>query len=618
MVKFTRFYKKISVVFLFIFSLCSIRVFAIINHDECGTLEDPYYRNAVYALEEAIRWIQIPDDSILFPLSCKDVLDPSGDPFFYYEGSLFWKVKYNGLCVGRVIENAVQIDVPTYIFHEEDETISYLPEPMYIREEQIFNLHKAPSSLLSIFKNLEQDLTFIYQNNKNFLRRHMNDGQCYFKPGTDFFYIDLTRKDFKELLKQNKQDFQHNCQYVEKCEERATTFCKKSLDFCIAYHESPLAYFNRGLFDYLDGNIPDALGRVKAALEKAKKKDLEEIKDTILLLKGRIELEAGLYTDAAFTLSDLISKYPENKDAYLERATAYFELDHIDLSLEDYFTSSIKPEPISSNSIEMVDFSIGLAKGITQGGTLAGIELIPSILSSLQGIGHGLWAFAQDPVQVSKAFVQASQDCISFIRSHTPQETLIELVPELKELIEKWDGLTNDKRGEATGNIIGKYGVDIFAGAGITKVMKSYRELKRANNLLTFEAMSISERNKSLIKLEAAKRAQIRKEILEHGNLTIQFDKQGKHLVGHKNYISAKNKSVLEHPNPQKLVDEFAGKGIKDSNIKPGVPGYQETVNFGEFIGYAVDRDTGKKIATTWGKIHYAKDGVHIVPTNPR
>jgi hypothetical protein len=106
-------------------------------------------------------------------------------------------------------------------------------------------------------------------------------------------------------------------------------------------------------------------------------------------------------------------------------------------------------------------------------------------------------------------------------------------------------------------------GVDIFAGVGLTKVMKSYRELKRANNLLTFEAMAISERNKSLIQLEAARRAQARKEILQCGNLKIQPDKQGKHLIDHKNYILSDRKSILEHPNPQKLIDEFAGKGMK-------------------------------------------------------
>jgi filamentous hemagglutinin len=74
-------------------------------------------------------------------------------------------------------------------------------------------------------------------------------------------------------------------------------------------------------------------------------------------------------------------------------------------------------------------------------------------------------------------------------------------------------------------------------------------------------------------------------------------------------------KSIFEHPNPQKLITEFSGKGIKEINQYPGIPCYQEIVNFQEFIGYVVDRETGEKIATTWGKIHYAKDGVHIVPT---
>jgi filamentous hemagglutinin len=55
-----------------------------------------------------------------------------------------------------------------------------------------------------------------------------------------------------------------------------------------------------------------------------------------------------------------------------------------------------------------------------------------------------------------------------------------------------------------------------------------------------------------------------------------------------------------------------------EGNMVPGTPGYQEVVNFGESIGYSIDRSTGEKMATTWGKIHYAKDGVHVVPTAPR
>lgn len=135
--------------------------------------------------------------------------------------------------------------------------------------------------------------------------------------------------------------------------------------------------------------------------------------------------------------------------------------------------------------------------------------------------------------------------------------------------------------------------------------MKLYRELKKTNNLLTFEALATSKKNKTLIALEATKRAQTRKEILQQANLKIQWDKQGKHLQAHKNF--QKNKSILEHPDPQKLAHDFCGKGIKIGNQQAGTAGYQEIVDFKEFIGHSVHPDTGKKTATNWGKIHYAK-----------
>ena len=502
---------------------------------------------------------------------------------------------------------------------QENKTFLYPPRPALIEEERFFELNKDYSTLLSVFNILQQDLSFICGINKAFLHRRLLDSESYYKPSLFCYdYIPIEIKDLKESIQQYDDQFKKDNQLVEDYREKAIFYCRRSLDYCIANHNNPFAHLNKGLFDYLDGNILDALDQINAALNKAKAEDLEAVKENALEMKGRSELEAGLYADAVLTLTTLINKQPNNKDAYFERANAYFELGDFDLSLTDYLASGIKPEPVSTDAIELTSFSMGLAKGVIEGGMQAGIEFIPSLLSSLQGIGHGLWAFAQDPVQVSAAFIQASQACIHFIKEHTPQETLAILAPELKELIEKWDHFENEKRGEVTGLIIGKYGVDIFAGVGLTKVMKAYRELKRANNLLTFEAMAISERNKSVIMLEAAKKAQARQKILQSGNLKIQPDKQGKHLIDHTNYVPSLNRSILEHPNPQKLVDAFAGKGMRASELPPGVPGYQEIVNFREVIGYAVDRNTGEKIATSWGKIHYAKDGVHIVPRKPR
>jgi hypothetical protein len=97
----------------------------------------------------------------------------------------------------------------------------------------------------------------------------------------------------------------------------------------------------------------------------------------------------------------------------------------------------------------------------------------------------------------------------------------------LQELIGKWDGLKSERKGELMGHVIGKYGIEIFAGKGLAKAMRVFRDLKRANNLMTYEAMAISKRNQALLKADAAKRVKTRKEILKTANLTVQADKQG-------------------------------------------------------------------------------------------
>ncbi|KPK32508.1 MAG: hypothetical protein AMS24_04010 [Chlamydiae bacterium SM23_39] len=44
---------------------------------------------------------------------------------------------------------------------------------------------------------------------------------------------------------------------------------------------------------------------------------------------------------------------------------------------------------------------------------------------------------------------------------------------------------------------------------------------------------------------------------------------------------------------------------------------YQEIINFEEFIGYSINRETGEKIKTSWGIIHQLKDKMHIIPAFP-
>ena len=91
---------------------------------------------------------------------------------------------------------------------------------------------------------------------------------------------------------------------------------------------------------------------------------------------------------------------------------------------------------------------------------------------------------------------------------------------------------------------------------------------------------------------------------------TINPGQQGKHIFGHNNFIP--NRSRFTHPDPQKLVDRFAGKGQQVSPIYPrGQSGFKERVDFGEIIGQVLGLPTSK------GLIVYGKKGVHIIPGNP-
>ena len=91
---------------------------------------------------------------------------------------------------------------------------------------------------------------------------------------------------------------------------------------------------------------------------------------------------------------------------------------------------------------------------------------------------------------------------------------------------------------------------------------------------------------------------------------SLHKDRQGKHIIGHKNYTvrSIFSGSLSE---AQTLIKKHAGSGIKLS-------GNKERIDFGRQIGYYVDQSTGLKLPTTIGIIHYSKDGAHIVPCRPK
>lgn len=106
--------------------------------------------------------------------------------------------------------------------------------------------------------------------------------------------------------------------------------------------------------------------------------------------------------------------------------------------------------------------------------------------------------------------------------------------------------------------------------------------------------------------------------------LTIEPSRQNKHIETHPHYKNklkqhgVNNDSLITHTDPQGLVDKYAGTGTPNNYVTPGESGYRETVDFKEHIGYSVDKTTGERTPTNYGKIHYdGQDRVHIIPVKP-
>ena len=414
----------------------------------------------------------------------------------------------------------------------------------------------------------------------------------------------------KEFLTELETNLRKKIEVIDQTEDKIQKKYDHIFTWCLEHHNFSGALYNQGFYNFHLGNNFNALQSIKKYIEHG-----EKLSSDVYKLKGDLHSELGLYNEAIIALTKAIELNPKNKDAYFTRAECYFELGNFDVSLQDFLKSKYKSKHINLKDANTLAYVKGLIAGAMKGSAEGFTEFVPSALGSIYGLGHGLWSFIANPPEFSIQLVKACQSCINYLKENPTFETLSKLVPELKDLILDWDNLEDSKRGEIFGFVIGKYGIDIFMSSGALKAVRVYRELKKANNLFTLEKLAASPENSEKILAQASKRYLHREEVLKNANLKIQWDKQGKHIKNHINF--REGRSIFEHANPERLIKDFAGKGFKENKFIPGSPGYKEVVDFREFIGYDIS-ETGEKTATTWGTIHYAKDGVHIVPTYPR
>lgn len=96
--------------------------------------------------------------------------------------------------------------------------------------------------------------------------------------------------------------------------------------------------------------------------------------------------------------------------------------------------------------------------------------------------------------------------------------------------------------------------------------------------------------------------------------LTIDTGKQGKHVIGHNNYIDGRSYLTITENETQELVKRYAGTGYLERDRK-GNFANKELITANHNIGVNINNITGEKTSTDRFYIHYSKNGVHIVPT---
>jgi len=387
---------------------------------------------------------------------------------------------------------------------------------------------------------------------------------------------------------------------------------------CSHLHHAPSAEYELIQRQFENGDYSEAIEALKVLLSRVNLDDLEShLASNIYTSKGWAENETLQYDEAIISLSQAITLKPTNPDAYFERAIAYFEVGQFDLSLQDYLSQG-KDITFKSYKIDwdLSGFSVGFLEGGMNGIRDASAEFLPSIYNSVSGVGNFLWLTIQHPIDAPTKLIESTWEFCNHLRACDKAELAKMLVPEMYELIDKWDQLTFERRGELLGYSLGKYGLDILLPIATVKglkYVKTFHEIKRAEKLCTLQTLAKSPQSKEALTQAAAQWRNQRE--ISFANVKLLKDHQSKHVVGSRNYQLGKGR--WEHLDPQGLLNKHAGKGQKVCG-KKGQPGYRERVDFGEFIGYYENDKITKPLPTTVGIIHYNKRGAHIVPARPK
>lgn len=346
----------------------------------------------------------------------------------------------------------------------------------------------------------------------------------------------------------------------------------------------------------------------------------------------------GNYEKAVEALSDVIKKDPKNKEAYFHRAAAYFEAGKFDEAIKDYLMSE-KGKGIYTPTLKASDnFIEAFIKNACQGASESAKDFVPSLCHSAHGLSETLWAihWSASPLNREapeniKNFSNACYEmgeCIVNYCKNVDAETIDGYVDQIKVFYARYDQLNDTEKGELLGYIVGRYSVDILAGAlvgggatkgvqFVNKTVPAFRNLRNANRICNLDAMLLSEAEKKAIVSSSLTHAVERNAYFK--TVKINWVKQNKHIPGKHNYLQGRGTITMEVEEFEILVHKHIGTGQRvDGSFGDG--GFVERVDFGKIIGEYATKVNGKieYFPTSKGIIKYAKDGTfHVIPSNP-
>jgi len=204
--------------------------------------------------------------------------------------------------------------------------------------------------------------------------------------------------------------------------------------------------------------------------------------------RGESALAAGYLPQAVKDFGKAIKRDPVNPIPYLERGIAHFGLGQYDRSLEDYREFAAQSQ--KTYPLVVTDFTLGFIKGLPRG---------------IYDSGEGLFLLFSDlvrhPVHTGVQMYEALSLLAGLVRTAQWDALGKALAPEIRQLVQEWNTIPSDKRGELAGYAFGKYGADIVIPGALAKIVEKgvqggrelgriYKSLQTAEKTLLLESVA--------------------------------------------------------------------------------------------------------------------------------